>query len=76
MIVVQPIRMREMKNSWTKQILSVLSFAEAMRLISDIKNDHFEPINFIQVSWLRTFNDGRKNGRREDEKTFYLFQRI
>lgn len=26
------------------------SFAEAMRLISDIKNDHFEPINFIQVS--------------------------
>lgn len=24
--------------------------SEAMRLISDIKNDHFEPINFIQVS--------------------------
>lgn len=24
-------------------------FLEAMRLISDIKNDHFEPINFIQV---------------------------
>lgn len=26
-------------------------FTEAMRLISDIKNDHFEPINFLQVSW-------------------------
>lgn len=25
-------------------------FSEAMRLISDIKNDHFEPINFIQVT--------------------------
>lgn len=40
----------ERKSPRTKQILSVLSFAEAMRLISDIKNDHFEPINFIQVS--------------------------
>lgn len=29
------------------------SFLEAMRLISDIKNDHFEPINFIQVRLMR-----------------------
>lgn len=48
-----------LQNVMKRKVLKInafsafFSFAEAMRLISDIKNDHFEPINFIQVSWLR-----------------------
>ena len=32
----------------------LFKFLEAMRLLADIKNDHFEPINFIQVSGTLT----------------------
>lgn len=60
--------MTKKRKSKNKPSLSPL--IEAMRLISDIKNDHFEPINFIQVSCLEGEDD------RSGVKTLYLFHRI
>lgn len=55
MLKIVKKNVRKLNLLFSLQPFSVI-FSEAMRLISDIKNDHFEPINFIQVNT----NKGRR----------------